>query len=151
MTANPETGERDVGGAGPNPGNASTDAATIVPPVLCERPTRAPFPVLVASLAWQANQAITRQVQATYRWAELTRANAEALAHRAETSVPQGPMRSTVSAIADAMLDYADAVAGSAMRFGRSFGHQAFAFPATGQACNGLATGATTTNFPWSP
>jgi hypothetical protein len=153
MTAKPEPGERDVGGARPDPGNALTDAATPnTATPLPGHPACPPTTVLPAAMSWHANQAITRQVQFAYTFADLTRTNAEAMARRAETHLPAGPMRTAVTAVADALVDYADALAEAAMRFGRSFGHQAFAFaPAYAGRCprDRAGTVATPSHF-WS-
>lgn len=143
MTAKPEPGVREVGGARPNPGNALTDAAA--PDASAPSPGHPPCPpanVLPAAVSWHANQAITRQVQFACTFADLTRTNAEAMARRAATHLPAGPMRIAVTAIADALVDYADALAEAAMRFGRSFGHQAFAFaPAYAGGCRRESAG----------
>ena len=152
MTAKPEPGARDVGGARPHPGNALTDAATAntaAPPP--GHPACPPPAVLPAAMSWHANQAITRQVQYAFTFADLTRTNAEAMARRAETHLPAGPMRTAVTAVADALVDYADALAAAAMRFGRSFGHQAFAFAPASAGCPGESAGTVAKpNYFWS-
>ena len=143
MTAKPEPGVREVGGAHPDPGNALTDAATLTSAPLPGHPAYPPSAVLPAAMSWHANQAITRQVQFACTFADLTRTNAEAMARRAATQLPAGPMRTAVTAMADALVDYADASAETAMRFGRSFGHQAFAFaPASAGRCPRGSAGA---------
>ena len=128
MTAKPQPGARDVGGASPDRGNALTDAATPTPSTPPPGHPVCPTTVLPAAVSWHANQAITRQVQFAYTLANLTRTNAEAMARRADQTLPAGPMRTAITAIADALVDYADAIAEAAIRFGRSFGHMAFAF-----------------------
>jgi len=153
MITDPKPGVRDVGGASPHTGNALTDAATPTTSApLPGRPACPPTTPLRAAASWHANQAITRQVEYAYAFADLTRTNAEAIARRAETSLPAGPLRTAITAIADALVDYADTIAETALRFGRTFGHMAFAFApaAAGRCGRDHAHVVTKPNYFWS-
>jgi hypothetical protein len=88
---------------------------------------------MLAALAWHANQAITRQVVVTYTLAEVARAHGAALAETAETSLPDGPLRAAIAAATTAYIRCAESAAQAATRFGRHFGHKAFAFPRPGR------------------
>jgi hypothetical protein len=130
MNAKPDVGLPEVGGVAPNPGNALTDTTTGPDRTSsCGHPTRHSASALLAATAWHANQAISRHVRVAHAWADLTRTNAEAIAKSAEKTLPPGPVRDAIAAIADASVEYADDVADAAMRYGRRYGHLAFAFP----------------------
>ena len=130
MNAKPNPGPREVGGATPYPGEALTDngAANNGHPARC-LPVRYPAEALVAALAWHANQAITGQVGLSYALADLARTHAQAVAKTVERSLPEGPLRSAITAATTMSIVYADRAAQAATRFGRHFGHLAFAFP----------------------
>jgi hypothetical protein len=133
MNAKPHTGLRNVGGATPNPGAALTDEAA----ASTRRHTQAfppppPTEALLAALSWHTNQAITRQVDVTFKLAEMARAYGLAVAETVEMSVPEGPLRDAMTAATDVYIDCADNAARAATRFGRHFGHLAFAFPQSG-------------------
>ena len=133
MAAQPHPGPRGIGGATPKP-----RAALIAAEAASTRhdgralPALPPADALLAAFAWHANQAITGQVGFAYALAHLARSNAEALAATGRSTLPQGPARDAVTAIADAQIEAADGAARAATRFGRHFGHLAFAFPRPG-------------------
>ncbi len=129
MTAQPYPGRHRVGGAALEPRDALTDAVRRRTQCARRLPTLRTTDALFAALALQANQMITRYVEAAYAWAGLARAHADAVARSAESGLPPGPLRDVVAASAGATIDYADGVARAATRFGRRFGHLAFAFP----------------------
>ena len=133
MNAKPHPGPRGVGGATPYPREALTDngAANRSHPARW-LPVRYPAEALVAALAWHANQAITGQVGLSYALAHLARTHAEAVAKAAERSLPEGPLRAAITAGTTMSIACADRAAQAATRFGRHFGHQAFAFPQRG-------------------
>jgi hypothetical protein len=84
---------------------------------------------MLAALAWHANQVITGQIDVTYAMADLARVHGLAVAETVESTLPEGPLRDAVAAAAHAYIDCADGAAQAAIRFGRHFGHLAFAFP----------------------
>jgi hypothetical protein len=130
MIATPHPGRRGVGGATPHHGAALTDeVAGTFPRPPCDLPTLSPVEAMLAALAWHANQAITRHVDLGYGLAELARAHGRAVADTAESTLPDGPLRDTVSAASRVYIDFADIAAQAATRYGRHFGHLAFAFP----------------------
>ena len=130
MNAKPDSGLRDVGGATPNPGAALTDtvAANLRRPS-CALPASPPAEAMLAALSWHANQAITRQVDVTFKLAEMARAHGLAVAESLESSLPEGPLRDAMSAATNVYIECAESAARAATRFGRHFGHLAFAFP----------------------
>ena len=87
---------------------------------------------MLAALSWHANQAITRQVDVTFKLAEAARLHGLAVAETVESSLPEGPLRDAMAAAARAYVECAENAARSATRFGRHFGHIAFAFPGAG-------------------
>lgn len=130
MKAKPDQGWRGVGGATPHPGAALTDEpAEDSRRLTRECPPLPPADALLAALSWQANQAITRQVDVTYALADLARAHGLAVAESVESSLPDGPLRDALGAAARAYIECAEGAARAATRFGRHFGHLAFAFP----------------------
>jgi hypothetical protein len=133
MNAKPESGLRNVGGATPNPGAALTDevAANFRRPTFA-LPGLPPPEAVLAALSWHANQGITRQVDVTFKLAEAARLHGLAVAETVESILPDGPLRAAMAAAARAYVECAENAARSATRFGRHFGHIAFAFPGPG-------------------
>ena len=133
MNAQPESGLREVGGATPNQGVALTDEIDATHRrTAFDLPAPHPAAAVLAALSWHANQAITRQVDVTFKFAELARSYGLVVAGTVESSVPEGPLRDAMTAAARAYVECAENVARSATRFGRHFGHIAFAFPGAG-------------------
>jgi len=130
MNAKPNPGLRGVGGATPHPAAALTDqTAESIRPFPRELPALPPAGAMLAALAWHANRTITRQIDVTYALAELVRAHGRALSRTAESNLPECPLRDALTAAANAYVECADRAAQAATRFGRHFGHLAFAFP----------------------
>ena len=130
MNAKPHPGPREVGGAAPYPGGALTDNGAANEGHRARWiPARYPVEALVAALAWHANQTITGQVGVSYALAHLARTHAEAVAKAVECTLPAGPLRSAIMAATTMSIAHADRAAQAATRFGRHFGHLAFAFP----------------------
>ena len=133
MNAKPNPGLRGVGGATPKAGAALTDEASAHLRCLTpELPALPPAEAMLAALSWHANQAITRQVDVTYTLADLARSHGHAVARTVESSLPEGPLRDAMTAATGAYIDAADGLARTATRFGRHFGHLAFAFTTPG-------------------
>jgi len=82
-----------------------------------------------ALCALTANQALHSQVKAAYTIAGFARAQSEAITGLSEAAVPPGPTRDALLGSARFADGFADALADSASRYGRAFGHLAFAFP----------------------
>jgi hypothetical protein len=87
---------------------------------------------VLAALSWQANEAVRRQVDVTFAMASLARVQAESLAASVERDLPEGPFRDAAAGVARVYVAYAKGLAQAATRFGRHFGHLAFAFPLAG-------------------
>jgi hypothetical protein len=130
MNAQPESGLREVGGATPNQGVALTDEIDATPRrTAFDLPVPLPAAAMLAALSWRANQAITRQVDVTYKFAELARSYGLVVTGTVESSMPDGPLRDAMTAAARAYVECAENMGRSATRYGRHFGHIAFAFP----------------------
>ena len=130
MKPSPNRAGRGIGGAIPYPGHALTETAT----GNARRPPRTqpfaqPVAAVLAALAWHSNQMITGLVSFTYGAAALARRQGETFAQSVERNVPEGGVRDAAAAAAGAYIGAADAAARASMRFGRHFGHLAFAFP----------------------
>ena len=129
MNAKPQPGLRGVGGATPKAGAALTDeVAANLRCLTRELPAVPPAEVMLAALSWHANQAITRQVDVTYTLADLARTHGHAVARTVESSLPEGHLRDAITAATHVYINGADSLARAATRFGRHFGHLAFAF-----------------------
>jgi len=130
MTAHPYPGRRSVGGATPNPwGALADDFAAIASRYARALADADPIPATMAALSMQTNAAFARQVRLAHAVAELARDQARALAAAGERAFPQGPLQRAVSASGSLQSDLAQVVADAVLRFGREFGHLAFAFP----------------------
>ena len=88
-----------------------------------------PGQAAIAALAFQANQAITRQVSMSYALAVFARDQAQTIADAGEQILPDGAFRAAVTGGARLQAEIAASVAKAATDFGRQFGHMAFAFP----------------------
>lgn len=133
MNAKPNPGLRGVGGATPKAGAALTNEASANLRCLTrELPALPPAEAMLAALSWHANQAITRQVDVTYSLAELARTHGHAVARTVDASLPAGPLRDAIAASTRTYIDAADRLERAASRFGRHFGHLAFAFSTPG-------------------
>lgn len=86
-----------------------------------------------ALCALAANRALHSQVKAAYTIAGYARAQSQAIAGLSETAVPPGPARDALLGGARVADGFAEAVSDSASRYGRAFGHLAFAFPVPGR------------------
>jgi hypothetical protein len=86
----------------------------------------------LAFCALTANRALHSQVKAAYTIAGYARAQSQAIAGLSKAAVPPGPAREALLGSARLADGFADAVADSASRYGRAFGHLAFAFPLAG-------------------
>jgi hypothetical protein len=129
MNAKPQPGRRAVGGATLHPRDALTDAVAGPLADAPRRPSAArPADALLAAMAWYVNQTIARQVEITYAWADLARTHAKAVAKAVESNWPEGHLRKAAELATDAYVGYADETTKAASRFGRHFGHLAFAF-----------------------
>ena len=133
MNAQPNPGVLGVGGATPYPGAALTDpgVASIRPPSR-ELPAGLHADAILAAWAWHANRAIIRQVDVSFTLADMARACGVAMAETVESSLPDCPLRDAMAAAADAYIECAENAARAATRYGRHFGHMAFAFPRLG-------------------
>jgi hypothetical protein len=130
MKAEPHPGSHGIGGAARYPTGASSDNAAGLPGAFMCRRDVVPGPAAVlAALSWQANETIRRQVDMTYALALLARAQAESVAATVARDLPAGPLRDAATGATRVYMAYAAGLAGAATRFGRHFGHLAFAFP----------------------
>ena len=132
MNANPNPGARKVGGATPYPrdalaGDGPSESHAVTPPSSVASPTD----VARATMAWTANEVITQQVSAAFALAEVVRQHAHAM-REAGGGLPEGPLRAALAASVRVQVDFADAATAVATRYGRRFGHLAFAFPPVG-------------------
>jgi hypothetical protein len=130
MKVEPHPGSHGVGGAARHPTGASSDHGAGAPAPFTCRPDVVPGPAaMLAALSWQANETIRRQVDMTYALALLARAQAESVAATLERDLPAGPLRDAAAGATRVYMAYAAGLARAATRFGRHFGHLAFAFP----------------------
>jgi hypothetical protein len=89
----------------------------------------APVDALLALAAFNANQAVTAQIDFAHSFARALQGHAELTEAGARAFAP-GPMRNAVVGAAGLEAHYARQVAQAAQALGRRFGHLAFAFPA---------------------
>jgi hypothetical protein len=130
MKPSPNRAGRGIGGAIPYPGHALTESATGD----SRSPSRTlhrsqPAAAAMAALAWHANQTVTGLVTVAFAVATLARRQGESVVHGVERGLPEGRMRDAATTAAGMYIAGADAAARAAVRFGRHFGHLAFAFP----------------------
>jgi hypothetical protein len=83
----------------------------------------------VAFCALTANRALLGQVQLAHAFAGHARVHSKSLAGIGELALPPGPAREVLLGTARLVESFADRLAESANRYGRAFGHLAFAFP----------------------
>jgi hypothetical protein len=88
-----------------------------------------PAGAALAAVAWNANQAITRQVSFMCAWADLLRRHAQAVDDAGARHLAEGPFHAALRAGVQSQLDLADSTSAVASDYGRRFGHLAFAFP----------------------
>jgi hypothetical protein len=86
-----------------------------------------------AFCALSANRALQSQIKLAHSVAGLARAQSKSLAGMSELAVPPGPARDAMLGTARMAKTFADQLAESANRYGRAFGHLAFAFPIPGR------------------
>jgi len=130
MNAKPYPAAHAVGGATPHPWEALVDEATDNARRFSrELAVNHPAQATIAALAWQANNAITRQVSLSWTLADIARRQGEALVTAGERTMPEGPMRVALVGAGALQVQFAKAAAEWSLGFGRRFGHLAFAFP----------------------
>lgn len=83
----------------------------------------------VAFCALAANHALHGQIALAYRVADYARTQSRSIAGLSEAAMPAGPAREVLLGTARLAESFADEIVASASRFGRAFGHLAFAFP----------------------
>lgn len=84
---------------------------------------------VLALIAFTANQALTRQIEAAYKFGQLTRDQSRELDATANRTLPAGPLRDAMTLAARMQANLAESVESQANQWGRRFGHLAFAFP----------------------
>jgi vacuolar-type H+-ATPase catalytic subunit A/Vma1 len=132
MHANPNPGARKVGGATPHPRDAlAADGPSEWDPVTLPTSMPSPTGAARATMAWTANEVITQQVSAAFALADVVRRHAHAM-RDAGGGLPEGPLRAALAASVRAQVDFANSATAAASRYGRRFGHLAFAFPPVG-------------------
>jgi hypothetical protein len=135
MNPQPQPGCGQVGGATRHPWDALADHAAETTRLLTQTLAAAdPTEAATAALAWQANAAIARQVAIAYAWASLVRDHGRKLADAGEAGLPEGAFRRAFVASGALQAELGEALAESILRFGREFGHLAFAFPASARS-----------------
>ena len=82
-----------------------------------------------AAASFAANRMLAEQIRNAHMLGELARAQSNMLGELANGTLPSGPFRDAVVAIARVEAAMADAIMSAAGRFGREFGHLAFAYP----------------------
>ena len=129
MKARPQVGVGGIDGARPfgTPPSTATPTASNWHDV--PGATLAPVDALMALAAFNANQAVTAQIDLAHSFARVLHGQAAFTEAGARAFAP-GPMRSIVAGAATLQADYARRVAETAQTMGRRFGHLAFAFPA---------------------
>ena len=128
MILEPHPGADGIGGARPKPRAAlaseSSGKWTLTPD------PSSPFSPDAAMAMWafNANQALTCQVGVVHVLAQYALEQSRTLA-QSSGDVPAGPLRDALARSAELQAQFARELAQAASRFGRSFGHAAFAFP----------------------
>lgn len=82
-----------------------------------------------ATASYAANRVLTEQIRGAHALGELARSQSSLIGEFAQASLPFGPLRDAVVNFARVEAALADTIIGTANRFGREFGHIAFAFP----------------------
>jgi hypothetical protein len=129
MKAQPHPGGGTIGGATPNPWEALVSEWASKWPLTSELPTAFSPDSAMEMLAFNANQALTCQVGVAYALAHLAEEQYKAIAQTSTEVLPAGPVRDAVQQTARLQARFAHRAAETATRFGRAFGHMAFAFP----------------------
>ena len=83
----------------------------------------------LAFCALSANRALQGQIKLAHTVAGMARAQSKSLAGVSELAVPPGPARDAMLGTARMAETFAEQLAEAANRYGRAFGHLAFAFP----------------------
>lgn len=84
---------------------------------------------VLALVAFAANQALTRQIEAAHQLGQLTLAQSKELDATAKRALPAGPCRDALMLAARMQANAADTLVSVANQWGRRFGRLAFAFP----------------------
>ncbi len=92
------------------------------------RPASAPLDGALAWTAFAVNEALGGQVSLAHAIGRINRSQAEAVAS-AQPLLPAGPLRDAAAMAARMQEGVAEAIFEAANRWGRAFGHLAFAFP----------------------
>jgi len=82
-----------------------------------------------AFCALAANRALHAQIKFAYTLAGYARAQSKSLSGIGQAALPAGPARDALLGTARLASSFADQVSDTAGRYGRAFGHLAFAFP----------------------
>lgn len=125
MRLEPHKGAGGIGGAGPDPGHAPAGGEWSLTPQL---PAALSPAAALAMLAFGTNRALTWQVGLAHVVSEYALGHSRMLAQSSE-AWPAGPIRDALQGSAAWQSTVARELAQAANRFGRSFGHAAFAFP----------------------
>lgn len=132
MRPEPHPGAGVVGaGAGDLPAVLFTDLARSL--TLTHRLATLAAGAGLTLCALASNRVLHSQVKAAYTLAGYARAQSRAIAGLSEAAVPPGPTRDALLGGARIADGFAEAVSDSASRYGRAFGHLAFAFPVHGR------------------
>jgi hypothetical protein len=83
----------------------------------------------LAFCALTANRALQSQIKLAHTVAGIARVQSQSLAGVSELAVPPGPGRDAMLGTARMAESFAEQLAEAANRYGRAFGHLAFAFP----------------------
>ncbi len=129
MKAQPQPGVGGVGGATPYPWEALANEFALHWQLPRDLPATFTPDAALAIVAFNTNQALICQVGLAHVLARLASAQSRTLAETTGQVLPDGPIRDAMSRTAEMQADFARSVADAANRWGRSFGHLAFAFP----------------------
>ena len=129
MEAEPQPGPRGVGGANPDPWEALANEFAEHWQLPRRMASNYSPDAALAVLAFNANQTLVCQVGMAHVLARLASDQSQSLARTGNEVLPAGPARDAVARAAEFQADFARSVADAATRWGRSFGHLAFAFP----------------------
>jgi hypothetical protein len=129
MKAQSPPGLRGIGGANPYPWEALANEFAEHWQLPSDLSAGFTADAALAVLAFNTNQALICQVGLAHVLSRLASAQSRTLAETSSQVLPDGPMRDAMSRGAEMQSDFARSVADAANRWGRSFGHMAFAFP----------------------
>ncbi len=136
MKPQPHPGVGRIGGATPNPGDALASESAGKWPLTPDLPALFSPDAAMAMLAFNTNQALTCQVSVAHVLAHLAEEQSRTLAQTSADVLPAGPVRDAMQHTAAMQARFARELAAAASRFGRSFGHMAFAFPPADHGCH---------------